>query len=150
MAEIKMREMEKLFRNHKIKTRLIFYDSCVRSRLPYACPTWNLSQTQINRMNSVDTRLLRHLVRGGNERLDDYSYRFSNLDILRVTKRENLQYFIGKQQQKWLGHVVRMGNNRTVKKIIFDAEISCKRGRKVPTFRKQVAKFSEIEECQLF
>ena len=69
LAEAKFYEIIKRLTNYKIflKTRVMILNSIVRSRLTYSCQTWNLTVTQMNKINSTYIQMLRKLVQIGSK-----------------------------------------------------------------------------------
>ena len=69
LAEAEFYEIIKRLTNYKIflKTRVMILNSIVRSRLTYSCQTWNLTVTQMNKINSTYIQMLRKLVQNGSK-----------------------------------------------------------------------------------
>ena len=69
LAEAEFYEIIKRLTNYKIflKTRVMILKSIVRSRLTYSCQTWNLTVTQMNKINSTYIQMLRKLVQIGSK-----------------------------------------------------------------------------------
>ena len=44
----------------------------LRSRLTYACQTWHLTQSQYNKIDAAQRKLLRKMVVGGEKRKSEY------------------------------------------------------------------------------
>lgn len=67
LAEAKFYELIKKLTNYNIylKTRILILNSIVRSRLTYSCQMWNLTQVQMNKINSTYIQMLRKFVRNG-------------------------------------------------------------------------------------
>ena len=80
MAQSKFAEMTNLLQNFSInlRTRVMFLNSFVRSRLTYACQNWNLTKLQYDRLDVTYRVFLRRMARGGfrfrDERNDDFRY----------------------------------------------------------------------------
>ena len=64
LAEVKFYELIKKLTNYNIylKTRIIIFNTIVRSRLTYSCQTWNVTQAQMSKINSAYVGMLRKLV----------------------------------------------------------------------------------------
>ena len=84
MAVSKFVDMSNLLHNVKIhlKTRVVFLNSFIQSRLTYACQNWNVNANQLERLNVTYRKFLRRMVHGGfsyiNESENDYRYRINN------------------------------------------------------------------------
>ena len=104
IAERKFYELIKKLTNYKIyfKTRVVILNAMVRSRLTYSCQTWNLNQTQLDKMNSTYVQMLRKLVKNGSK-TDNYHYIHSNNDILQLCCTEDIHTYVARQQASYLG-----------------------------------------------
>ena len=71
--------------------------------------------------------LLRQMVKGGWSRLPTpehaeetvYKLRYTNIEILHITRTENLRSVIRNQYLKYIGHVCRSPNTMLTKKMLF-------------------------------
>ena len=99
IALAKFYEIIKKLTNYKIRlsTRVLILNSLVRSRLTYSCQTWNLTQSQMQRINSTYITMLRKLVRNGCKR-EEFRYTMTNAAILQVCKTSDIPSFVLKQQ----------------------------------------------------
>lgn len=160
-AKIKFKQLDKLLLNYKIKlsTRVIFLNSYVRSRMTYACQQWNLTKSQMEKMNIEYRQMLRKLVRGGHRKHessdeDDNRFKFKllNSDIHRLCHTEDIEHFIKRQQKKYLAHIIRESDNNSSKKqLLFNDDKYCKVGRHTPSLLEQVLETeSTFTRDQLF
>ena len=63
------------------------------------------------------------MVRGGYRRKpNEWSYRFTNANLLDLAKTEAVSTFIERQRKRYLGHVIRLSNTWIVKRMMFEAE----------------------------
>ena len=117
----------------------------VRGRLTHACQTWNINQEQMNRVNSTYVNMLRKMIRDGYKRRmeteNDFSYVYSNKDVLRICKTESIAEFIQKQQIKYLAHIARFPNNTIIKRLLFADVKNTKRGRPILTLEDRVLEY---------
>ena len=106
VAEAKFYEMVRKFTNFKIhvKTRVLILNSIVRSRLTDSCPTWNVNQTQMNRINSAYVGMLTKLVRNG-FKTEDFRFVIPNKEILRIGQIDDIPIFVAKQQTSYILHI---------------------------------------------
>ena len=74
---LRIRHAEGQFSKHRrkftnqaisLKTRVLLFNSLVRSRLVYGCQTWNIRKSQMNQLDSFYCNLLRRLVKNGFKR----------------------------------------------------------------------------------
>ena len=150
LAVSKFTDMSNLLQNMRInlKTRVKFLDSFVRSTLTYACQNWNVSKTQMDRLDVTYRGFLRRMVRGGfhfvNESENDYRYRISNEQLHNLCGSFDVSCFIRKQQQNYMKHVIRMPLERSVKMLAFNCDNYTKRGRPCKTLLDQVVESSGL------
>ena len=132
-AHNKFYELGKKMMNHRIHlaTRVTFLNTLVRARLTYSCQTWNLTQAQVDRINSAYCSMLRKMVKGGYRRVDG-TFRFvlSNSDLLKKCRTESIQDFISRQQRNFVAHIARSGNDRTIKRLMFNGNEARRPGRR--------------------
>ena len=130
-AECKFYSLGRSMFNMKInlKIRITMLNALVRSRIVYACQTWNVTQTQMRKMSSVYTTMIRKMTKGGYKRKDgSWSYVHTNADLLRMSKTMPLESFVHKQQRNYVGHIVRKDNTSIVKRLMFNDDTSHKQG----------------------
>ena len=139
LANSKFAEKLNLLQNYNIRlrTRIKFLDSYVRSRLTYGCQNWNLSQTQFDRLDVCYRRFLRRMVRGGFRRKEgdeNFSYKMNDAKLHRLCGTTDLSHFIKDQQCNYAAHIVRTANDRSAKKLMFSSDKNLKAGRTIPSF----------------
>ena len=123
-------------------------NSLVRSRLTYACQTWSCTQSQLAKLNATYMGYLRRLVKGGFERQDEgWSFKYTNADILRITKTIDLLTFIKSQQLKYVINILKRSDKSITKRLLFNDDKTTKRGRPHMTLMASVlAEYSSLEE----
>ena len=106
LAQAKFYEIIKNLTNHRIylRTRVLVFNSLVRSRLTYSCQTWNATQTQMNKINSVYMGMLRKLVWNGSK-TEDFKYVITNEEIIEICHTEDIHRFVERQQASYLAHL---------------------------------------------
>ena len=125
---------------------MTYFNAYVRSRLCYGSNTWNTTKRQTTRLGGAHTRLLRKLVRNGNKQNEDFSYVYSNEDILKITRSIPVVEYLDWQQQKWYAHCVRSDNDRFIKQLFYE---SGKGGRTSQALKQKVERRMERDELQL-
>lgn len=144
LANVKFAELSNLLQNFRIKisTRILFFNSYVRSRLTYSCQNWNLNINQYEKLDVTYRIFLRRMVRGGFKRLheneNDFRLKYSNMKIHQICGTKDVSEFIKKQQNSYAAHLIRMNLGRNVKKLTFNDDIYSKSGRPVPSLLEQV------------
>ena len=132
MAETTFCQHSKKLMNHKVKivTRTLILNSLVRSRLTYGCQVWLLDKTQIDKLNSTYTLMLRKMIRGGFRRKpNEWGFIFRNEDLLKICKTKSIEIFVERQRKRYMGHIIRRSDTAPTKKILFNNEKNCKIGR---------------------
>ena len=125
LANSKFQQMSNVLQNFQInlKTRILFLNSFVRSRLVYPCQNWNLSAQELDRIDTTYRKFLRRMVRGGfafvNQAENDYRYLISNAQLHRICGTSDVSYFIRSQQHHYISHMIRMPLTRSLKKTCF-------------------------------
>jgi hypothetical protein len=95
--------------------KLKLYRSVIRPAVTYACKTWTLKETIINRVMVFERKVLRKIFGPTNEH---GIWRIkTNQELDKTTKRKNVINFIRAQTLGWLGHIERMQETRMVKGI---------------------------------
>jgi len=114
IAESKFYEIIKKLTNYNthLQTRVLIFNSLVRSRLTYSCQTWNLNQVQMQRINSTYIQMLRKLVRNGCKK-EEFRYVMTNNEILRLCRTDDIPTFVSKQQTSYLAHFARQVPDQT-------------------------------------
>jgi len=150
LANAKFQQMSNLLQNFRInlKTRILFLNSFVRSRLVYACQNWNLTQQQFDRLDAVYRNLLRRMIRGGfrfvNTDANDYRYAINNNQLHDICGTSDVSFFIKSQQHHYVSHIIRMPVTRTVKLLTFNNDHYTKRGRPTKSLLDQAIEFKNV------
>ena len=108
----------------QMSTRLMFLETCIRSRLLYSIQACRLSNDGLMKLEVVWMNFLRRLVKGGFKRQhteteENWAYKYSNDDILRITGATLIKSFCIRQRLKYIGHVVRQQNHCYTKRWLF-------------------------------
>ena len=151
IAQAKFYEIIEKLTNFKIhlNTKVLIFNSLVRSRLTYSCQTWNITQIQMQKINSAYITMLRKLVRGGCKR-EEFRYTKSNAEILQVCKTADIPSVVLKQQTSYLGHLARQSNKCLTKRLLFNNDERLKQGRPFETVEDKVLKNSNLTKDQFY
>ena len=151
IAEAKFYQIIKKLVNYKIylKTRVLILNSLVRSRLTYSCQTWNLTQIQMQKINSAYLSMLRILVRNGCKR-EEFHYIMTNKKILELCNTEDIHTFVSKQQKSYLEHLARQPNKCLTKRLLFNDNTRTKVGRSAETLEEKVIKNCNMTKDQFY
>ena len=148
LAEAKFYELVKKLTNFHInlKTRVLILNRLVRSRLTYSCQTWNLNDTQNQLINTTYRKMLRRMIRGGFQQNEDYHYKITNSKLHEICKTEDVSDFVARQQVSYCAHLVRQQNTFLTKRLLFNDNKYCKRGRRTETLKGKVLKITRTTE----
>ena len=141
IAQGKFYETNKKLTNFEIhlSTRVMIFNSLARSRLTYSCQTWNVSEVQMQKINSAYVSMLRKLVRNGCKR-EEFRYTMTNAKILARCKTSDILSFVLKQQASYLGHLARQPITSLRKRLLFNDNKRTKSGCPFETLEDKVMK----------
>jgi hypothetical protein len=112
-ARLAFTKLNKIWRRRDVRLAIKgrLYNACVRSVLLYGSETWPLRAEDIQRLSVFDNRCLRSIARVA------WNNRVSNADIRKRIFRtprdaRSLQELINCHRLRWLGHILRMHNDR--------------------------------------
>ena len=125
----------KVFRSRLISrnTKFRLYKTLIRPVLTYGCEVWKMKTKELNQIEIFERKILRRIF--GSVRLGENEYRGRyNYELEELINRRNVRRFIKAQRIKWLGHVIRMPDDSTVKRV-FNARPEGRRRRGRPRRR---------------
>ena len=93
------------------KTKLNIYKTLIRPIVTYGAETWTLTKSVSARLAVFERKVLRRIL-GAVKQGDNWRIRY-NSELYEI----NLETYVKLTRLRWLGHVVRMDNNRRVKII---------------------------------
>ena len=127
----KFAQLRPIWRNKgmSLKSKMLFYRAFIPPALLYGCEAWAIKPAQEEKLNAVHMRFLRSLL--GVSRWDRWRNELVafKCGILQVPD------LISRARMGWVGHVVRMGEDRLPHKILFGGLTGGKRGRGRPNQR---------------
>ena len=133
-----------------LKTRTNILNSLVRSRIVYACQTWNVTQAQLQRLNAMYMSCIRKMTKGGYKRkTDSWSFVHTNNDLPRMSKTIAQETFVHNQQRKYVTHIVRKDSRSAIKRLMFNKNPSVKPGPQ-PTLLSSMMKNESCKPEELF
>ena len=143
----KWNELKHVFTDKRIfmSTRIKLLEACVRSRLLYSCQSWELSASELRKLESIWYSFLRKMVTNGYKRKNvppeylkarkeakksgkpppsepddlDWAYFYDNETIRKITKTTNISSFCKIQHLKYIAHVIRLDNSSLQKQLLF-------------------------------
>lgn len=96
-------------------TKLRLYKTLIRPVVTYACETWTLKKTLADKIDVFERRILRRIL--GPVRENQVHRQRKNRELYLLYGDMQLSHFIRIQRLKWLGHIHRMDDSRTVKRL---------------------------------
>jgi hypothetical protein len=108
-------------RDGQLKERLRLFDMCVTQTVLWCCESWNLTQAEKRRLQTVQNDMLRRIAgprRGAEEEWLDWIKR-STRKARTAAKNAGVRFWVEAQLQKkwsWAGHVLRMSDDRLAKR----------------------------------
>ncbi len=128
----------------KLPIKIDVYRAVVLSTLLYAAETWTPYQRHIQKLEAFHQRCLRKILK-----INWQSFT-PNTKVLQVANTISIETEISKRQLKWVGHVVRMPNQRIPKKLLYGElkEGTRSRGRPRKRFKDNLSKTLKDFEFQ--
>ena len=142
----KWNELKHILTDKKIimSTRIKLLEACVRSRLLYSAQSWELSPSELRKLETIWHGFLRKMITNGFKRKNvpqeylkaknkaknsnttipepdglDWAYIFNNEKLRTITKTSNISSFCKIQHLKYIAHVTRLENNSLQKQLLF-------------------------------
>ena len=118
---------------YSMKTKLKLYNSNVKSVLLYGSECWRVVKGDMNKVSSFHNTCLRRICR------IFWPNQISNAELHSRTNSIDIQKEIKGRGLRWLGHVLRMENNRTPKTALrWTPPGKRSRGRPKTTWRRSM------------
>ena len=131
--------MKKLTNHHiLLPTRIHVLNSLIRSRLTYSCQTWNVTEQELQQLNSTYIGMLRKMIKGGFRKTENFHLYYTNQDVLDIWKTEDIKTYVNRQQTSYLSHLDRQSNSSLTKRLTFNCDKIKKRGRPTETLEDKV------------
>ena len=142
----KWNELKHVLTDRKIymSTRIRFLEAYIRSRLFYSAQSWELSASELRKLETIWHGFLRKMTTSGFKRKNvpkeylkarkkakksktsipepedlNWAYVFSNEKLREITKTTGITNFCKIQHLKYVAHVTRLGNDYFQKQLLF-------------------------------
>ena len=112
-----------------IRTKSAVCRSCVCSNLLYGNKMWILSTMQEKKINTFHQQCLRRSLR------IRWQHKITNEEVLRRTGITTMYTTISQRRLRWLGHVLRMSDERIPKAMLYSELVVVKRNVDRPRLR---------------
>ena len=158
--------------NIKIRTRVQFLESLVRSRLTYGCHSWRPTQPEMDKIETTYRFFLRRMIWNGYTRVNppprnpsqnqpsvsqtsdveeneiDWRFVINNDRLYQITCATSIKEFYERQQINWIAHIIRRENNNVCKVLTFHSTKRTKVGRKSPSILERAVAASGVSFTQ--
>ncbi|KAJ9586838.1 hypothetical protein L9F63_019569 [Diploptera punctata] len=96
--------------------KIRLYKTLIRPVVTYACETWVLKETIKQKLLIFERKFLRRIF-GPNRGTDNYRRIKTNNELNKLIKNQNIVNHIRSLRIGWLGHLIRMDDQRLVKRL---------------------------------
>ena len=100
-------------RNLKLTTKINVYNAVCLSTLLYGTETWTLYRSQIRKLEAYHIQCLQRILNVS------WKDKITHNEILRRTDCKSLEYLAAQRQLRWVGHVIRMEDERLPKQVLY-------------------------------
>ena len=121
-----------------IRTMSAVYRACVCSILLYGSEMWTLSTMQEKKINTFHQRCLHRILR------IKWQHKITNEEVLRRTGLTTIYNTLSQRRLRWLGHVLRMNDERIPKALLYSELVVGKRNVGRPRLR-----YKDVCKCDL-
>ena len=97
------------------KTKILIYKSLIRPILTYSAETWAMTEKVKDIISVFERKILRSIF--GGLKCNNIWRRRTNSKLYKSLKEPDIVKYITIQRIKWVGHLCRMAESRTTKKI---------------------------------
>ena len=130
-----------------MSSRIKILEARVRSRLLYSAQSWELSASELTKLESIWHGFLRKMITNGYKRKNvpveylkakkdgkksnvtvpepyglDWSFVYNNTQLRAITKTKDIRSFCKIQHLKYIAHVTRLNNDSYQKQLLFCCE----------------------------
>jgi hypothetical protein len=91
------------------------YKVLIRPVVTYVSETWNLAKANERRLGLFERKVLRYIF-GAKQENEIWRKRY-NYELYEIFNNSNIVSYIKVKRLAWAGHLMRMNDNRTLKKI---------------------------------
>ena len=99
----------------------------------------------MNKINSINTRMLRKLVWNGSK-TKYFKYVITNEEIIEICHIVDIHKFVEREQARYLGHLARQPNDCLKKRLLFDENEQTEIGRPIETLEDKVMKAAQVSK----
>ena len=100
-------------RNIRVDTKISVYKAAVVTSLLFGCETWTLRKAHFSQLERFHQASLRKIAR------IRWFHKVTNYEVLQRCNIGSIQSMVESGILRWTGHVIRMGNDRIPKKLLY-------------------------------
>ena len=124
-------------------TKISIYNTSVLSALLYGCETWMIYKRQLKKLERFHQRCLRHILR------IKWTTPTPDTEILERCKLMSVEAIITRQSLRWSGHLVRMGETRIPKQLVYGELSLGMRKQSKPKQRYKDTLKANLKKCNI-
>ena len=106
-----------------IRTKFSVYSACVFSNLLNGSEAQTLSSVQEKKINTFHLRCLLHVLK------TLWQQNITYKEVLRPTGLTTMYFILSQRRLRWLGHILRMGDKRIPKSLLYSELVDGRRKR---------------------
>ena len=136
---------KRIFENHNLsmKTKIMVYHAVVISSLLYGSEAWTPYRRQIRQLEQFHMKSLRKLLGV------TWRDRVPNIEVLRRTGCVSLENLLLRNRLRWVGHVIRMNDDRLPKQMLYGELSTGNRAAGGQLKRYKDSTKKALKECNL-
>jgi hypothetical protein len=97
----------------KLEKKIWLFKTYITTKLLYGCEAWALTTKEFRDIESIQRKMLTMILKRYNE------HRVSYREMLGIANMNCVESYIRKQRLIWAGQIIRMGNERIPKRVLF-------------------------------
>lgn len=130
-------------RNIKLQTKVSVYNAAVLSTLLYGSESWTLYRRHHRVMDKFHMTCLRRLLK------ITWRDKVPNTTVLERTRSRTIETIIHQSQLRWLGHVIRMSDDRLPKQLLYGELSRGTRAVGAPSRRYRDSVLKTLKLCEI-
>jgi hypothetical protein len=107
------------------RTKMKLYKTLIRPIATYGSEVWTLTKENELILQIFERKIIRKIY--GPIKMNEERKTRTNEELENILENENIVRFIKAQRLRWLGHVLRMGEDRLPKRILWEKIFSSRR-----------------------
>ena len=129
--------------NIRLQTKLKVYNAVVLPSLLYGCESWTLYRRHIKKLENFHMRALRSIL------AIRWQDRVTNLEVLDRANSTSIESTIIKAQLRWVGHTIRMEEDRMPRRLLYSELTFGRRNQGRPKKRYKDTVKANLQWCDV-